>query len=316
MQCKRDNTQRRRQVVRTSAVLLVVLALTNGAAQTPTSDEPPAADRVTAILTPHRQAVLSAEVSARVAAINRDLGESFASGDVLLQLDDLLFRVNQQSAEARLAWAERELARVRGLADGQTRERRAQAVLAAARVNLEAMQHLFKDGHASQVDVENARRDATTAQTDCELAAATSAKDLAEAEREQALAQARLEAARDELAACTVTAPYGGRVARVLVHEHEFVQRGMPVIEVVDDTVLRAKFLLPSSLFRDVHVGQVLTLTVVETGETVDVTVAHVAAVLDAASATFEVYAEVDNRAGALRAGMNGWLRWSQIGTR
>ena len=39
----------------------------------------------------------------------------------------------------------------------------------------------------------------------------------------------------------------------------------------------------------------------------------HVAAVLDAASATVEVHAEVDNSGGELRAGMNAVLQLSGI---
>jgi multidrug efflux pump subunit AcrA (membrane-fusion protein) len=65
-----------------------------------------------------------------------------------------------------------------------------------------------------------------------------------------------------------------------------------------------------------VQLGQELELAVSETGETVAMKVSHIAAVLDPASVTFEVCAEVDNRDGDLRAGMNGSLSLSSVGAR
>ena len=113
--------------------------------------------------------------------------------------------------------------------------------------------------------------------------------------------------------ACTIRAPYAGHIARVLVKEHEFVERGTPLVEVVDDSVLLAKFLLPSALFQSVRKGLELNLAITETSDNVVVKVSHIAAAFDAASVTFEVYAEVDNADGNLWAGMNGSLSLAEI---
>jgi multidrug resistance efflux pump len=276
----------------------------------------PENDRVAVILAPRREAVLSAEVTGRVVSVSKELGERFAPGEVLIRLDDLKYDVNKQLAQARLEAAERELAEARILADAKTRQRRAQAVLDAAKANLVATQRLYEEGHASQVDLTNAQRDVTTAEADCELVRATTAKELITATRELAVARGKLDIAAYELNACRIEGPYAGRVKRVLVNEHELVERGTPVMEVVDDGVLLAKFLLPSALFRSVQLGQELELTVSETGQTVAMKVSHVAAVLDPASVTFEVYAEVDNSDGNLRAGMNGSLSLSNVRAR
>jgi len=273
-------------------------------------------DRVTVVLTPRREAVLSAEVSARIVAIHKDMGEPFGPDETLVQLENLAYRVNRESAAARLLAARVEFAQAEKLATERTRQRHAAAVAEAARANLAATQRLFDSGHSSQVDLANARRDVTTAEAECELVEATVAKELAKAQRELALAEGGLKMAEEELAACTIAAPYAGRVTRLLVNEHELVDRGAPVIEVVDDRVLRAKFLLPSALFREVQAGQTLRVVIDETGDFVDVRVSHIAAVLDPASVTFEVFAELDNGAGKFRAGMNGSLSLSEIGKR
>lgn len=278
-----------------------------------TEVEPDAADAIAAILTPQRQALLSAEVQGRVVAINKELGQRFDAGEVLVQLDDSTCRANTRIGEAILASAISDLARIQKLADNKTRQRHAEAVIAAAGANLVATQRLYNDNHASQIDLENAKRDLTVAKTSRELVDSTSAKELISAKRELVVAKGRLDIAVEQLEACTLSGPWTGRVARVLVKEHELVGRGAPVIEVIDDRVLLVKFLLPSSVFRSVHIGQELNLLVVEASETVVVKVSHIAAALDPASVTFEVHAEADNAAGNLRAGMNGWLSLAKI---
>lgn len=302
----------------------VVLAVSLAAALGPPEDTAPpaaadaraAAERAAVVFAARHRAVLSAEVPGRIAALRKELGEAFEAGDVLLQLDDQAYRVNRQLADAEHEAAACELTEARRLADAGTRRRHADAVRAAAEANLAATEKLFRDGHASQVDLENARRDAVAAQTECELVAANVARELARATRDATVARGKRDLAAQELASCALRAPYAGRVARVLVHEHEFVSRGTPLLEVADDRVLLAKFLLPSELFKALQIGQPLPITVSETGDTVTVHVSHVAAVLDPASVTFEVYAELDNAGGQLRAGMNGWLPLAEIRAR
>ncbi len=80
--------------------------------------------RVTAILAPRRQAMLSAEVSGRVSVIHKRLGEKFAVGQPLLQLNDNTFQINKRIAAANLAAARSELDRVKKLAVDGTRQAR------------------------------------------------------------------------------------------------------------------------------------------------------------------------------------------------
>ncbi|MBN2561810.1 MAG: HlyD family efflux transporter periplasmic adaptor subunit [Phycisphaerae bacterium] len=270
-------------------------------------------NRVTVILAPRRKALLSAEVSARVASIHRELGEAFAIDEILIRLHDAVYRTNKQVAGTKLTIAESELARVRKLAGQQTRERHADAVLAAAQANLAATLRLYDDGHASQIDLENAKRDLVVATTERELVESTSAEELNRATRELATASGNLEIAEQQLDHCAITAPWAGRVTRLLINEHELVDRGTPVIEVIDDRVLLAKFLVPSHVFLSVRVGTELNLMIDETAAMVVARVSHIAAALDPASVTFEVHAEVMNADGRLRAGMNGSLSLSEI---
>ncbi len=270
-------------------------------------------DRITAILAPRRRAVLSAEVPGRVISLKKELGSAFEVGETLICIHDATYRVNARVAEARLDAAEKDYARVQKLSDEKTRRRHANAVLAAAQANLVATQRLYDNNHASQVDLENAKRDVTVAETELELVESTAVEELIRVTRDLAVAKGRLELATEQLVDCRIGGPWPGRVARVRVNEHELVDRGTPLIEVIDDSVLLAKALLPSSVFQSVSVGQELHLVVRETGETVSAKVSHIAATLDAASVTFEVWAEVMNADGRLRAGMNGTFSLAEI---
>ncbi len=294
----------------------VALALADPPTPPEQAELAPDSNRVLVVLTPHREAVLAAEVPGKVAHVDRELGEPFAADDVLVRLVDETYAATEAIAAARLRCATAELEAAQRNTARESRQRHAAAVLKAAEVKLEATQRLHDRGQASQVELESARRDVETARAECELVATAVERELAQAQRELAIAENQLRLATHELAACELTAPYAGRVAEVLVQAYEWVERGAPLLKIVDDRVLRAKFLMPARLFESVTIGDAVNVTINETGSTVAARVAHVAAVLDPASETFEVYADLDNRAGQLRAGMKGLLVLPQLAQR
>lgn len=222
------------------------------AAQAPAQPSKP----LSAVLEAKQQALLSAEVSAKVDHISKDLGQSFTKGELLIQLDEGSYRPNVNKS---------------------------QAAASAASKNLDVTQKLFEGKTASPLDLENARK-------------------------EMGMAAANVQLSQKELAGCKIYAPFSGRVKKVHVREHEWVDKGKPLIEVVDDHLLQARILLPSTLFGKVRVGQEVTIEVVEAGKTVSGRITNVGEVLDPASATFEIYADVENTADALRSGMTGRL--------
>ncbi len=295
------------------SAILVLLAVPVNGGKTQSGGSFVPDDHVAVILAPRHTAVLSAEVSARVVAINKELGQRFKEGETIVQFDETTYLATVDISQARFDSAKSHLAQIEKLIADKTRQRHADAMLAAATTNLKATEKLFSNGHVSQVDLANVKRDVTVAQTNRELVNWLSVKELTDARRELATARGELAIAEHALKACRLTGPYVGRVARVIVNEHELVKPGTPVAEIIDDRILRAKCLLPSAMFRSVRLGQKITIAVKETGTTVTATISHIAAVLDPASMTFDVYGEVDNSDGQLRAGMNGWLDIAEI---
>lgn len=212
---------------------------------------------LTAVFFPRRQAELSAEVSARVAAVQYEMGARFEKGDVLVTLDDSRFK-------ARVA--------------------RAEADVRTAKVNLEAVDRLYRDQSKSRLE-------------------------LAEAKGALARAEADLAVAKQDLDACTVKAPYAGRVVSISAREHELVQRGEALLSIVDDSVLRARFLAAENDLPRLRIGQTVSITVPVLKITENAAITHISPVIDPASRTVEVFAEVENRDGAITSGMIGTLR-------
>jgi RND family efflux transporter MFP subunit len=158
------------------------------------------------------------------------------------------------------------------------------AQVKSAAAQLQSKENLLVDGGASVAEVETARMN---------LAVAKANKIIAE---------------RD-LAACTIQAPFAGRVVKAdHVNPHEYVQPGQELLEIVDDSVLRAQFLLPSTALARIRKGMPVRITVHETGETVPARISHIGAKVDPASSSVKVLAELDNEDRSLRGGMRGRL--------
>jgi membrane fusion protein, multidrug efflux system len=264
---------------------------------------------VNTVLSPLRQAVLSAEVAGAVEQLNVELGSAFAAGDLLVALDSTPHAARRDAAAAKLSAAEEQLEQTRQLHASGLREQRATAVLEAARENLAALEEMYAANNASRIDLANARRDVATAYADLALLGVTAAQERIQAERDVAIAREELRLAEEALADCRFVAPFAGRVARVFVAEHETVQRHQPVVEVIDDRVLLAKFLAPTSAFAELERGREVAVRVQETGTQAVGVIVRIAPTFDAVSKTVEVHARIENADARLRAGMNGRVR-------
>jgi len=130
--------------------------------------------------------------------------------------------------------------------------------------------------------------------------------ELRDAEASLAKARADLVIARKNLRASSILAPYTGKVVTLFIEEHELPQSNKELMEIIDDHTLIAKLLVPSSLLGKVQVGQALPIHIQEIAATVEATITRIGAVIDPASSTIRIDAEVDNADGYLKAGMIG----------
>lgn len=135
--------------------------------------------------------------------------------------------------------------------------------------------------------------------------------DLIDAKAQFAVADADVRIAHKNLSDSTIRAPYNGRVVLINVEEDEYPLqewhiKNKPIMEVINDTVLRAKVLIPSSLLRHVEIGDKLLIQIKETNETTTGTITRIGVMMDPVSATIPIEAEINNSDGKLLGGMTG----------
>ncbi len=128
-----------------------------------------------------------------------------------------------------------------------------------------------------------------------------------------ATAQSEFELAKKQLSACYLVAPYRGKVANVNLFEHELPQVGQPLAEIVGDEVLLAKMLVDAKYLNQLEIGRPLTIHVKELNQALPARIKRVGSVIDPASSTITVEAEIDNIDRQLMAGMTGTTSFSEI---
>ncbi len=129
-----------------------------------------------------------------------------------------------------------------------------------------------------------------------------------EAEAALALAKADLIIAQDNLKKTQIIAPYDGRVVDLYIEEGEYPKENTQVIEVIDDSIIRAKFLLPSRYLKYVKVGEPIDIDIIELGRKVKGTITRTGAIIDPSSSTIKIEAEIDNPKHDLIPGMTGFV--------
>lgn len=167
----------------------------------------------------------------------------------------------------------------------EARLARVEAEVETARVTLAAIERLYKDRSKSLIELVEAR------------------SQLARAESDRALVQ-------QDLDACTLRAPFDGRLVKRIANEHELVQRGEELLRIVDDGVLRARFLASTAHLTQVRVGRGVRIHIPALAIDVEGRITHVSPAVDPASRTIEAFAEVQNTEGAILGGMIGSLRF------
>ena len=159
--------------------------------------------------------------------------------------------------------------------------------------------------HKAQAALTAAEKQLATQQRLLELNA-TGRQELDQAEAEVAKNRAELGQIRVVLGKCTITAPFGGRVAEQKVREQQYVQPGQPLLEVLDDSVLELEFIMPSRWLSQVGVGSAVRIAVDETGRDYPARVERLGGRVDPVSQSIKVVATIAGRPPELMAGMSG----------
>lgn len=134
--------------------------------------------------------------------------------------------------------------------------------------------------------------------------------ELKEAEASLKNAEAELLTAKKALDATAIRGPYRGKVVRVAVEDREFAQTGKELIEVIDDSVLYARFLAPGRMFSSLKTGEKIDIFIQEIGLSVPAVMSRISPEIDPASSTIKGEALIQNGSGILRPGMLGTINF------
>ena len=110
---------------------------------------------------------------------------------------------------------------------------------------------------------------------------------------------------------CVVSAPFNGRIAKRLVANHQYVNMGTPLLDIVDNQ-LELQMIVPSRWLAWLKPGVAFSLTIDELGKTYQAKVTQLGARIDAVSQTITITGKLDANSPELLAGMSGWASFPQ----
>jgi membrane fusion protein (multidrug efflux system) len=122
------------------------------------------------------------------------------------------------------------------------------------------------------------------------------------------VAEALAEVALDEtiVKRCVIFAPFSGRVVDVIVQQHQFVQEGQPLMEILDFNELEIDMIIPSNWLRWLKPKHAFRIRIDETGKTYDSEIIRISGKVDPVSQSIKVYGRLKGRFDDLLPGMSG----------
>ncbi len=132
--------------------------------------------------------------------------------------------------------------------------------------------------------------------------------ELQNSEAEVSKAKADMAFLQATLDKCKVLAPFAGRVAEQKAREEQFVQPGVALLDILDDSQLELEFILPSRWLTWLKPGYKFSVRIDETGRSYPVRLLRLGARVDPVSQTVKAVAVIDGRYPELIAGMSGQI--------
>lgn len=160
----------------------------------------------------------------------------------------------------------------------------AEAQVSRAGRKVEAFRLLDKRGATGRIDVDLAEIDVNAAEAERQLAA-------------------------NDVARCSIKAPFAGRVAELKVQRYQYVTVGQPVIDILSDRDLEVELLAPSRWLSWLKPGARFEVHIDELGRAFPAVVARIGARIDPVSQSVKIYARMDGVFPELVPGMSGLAR-------
>jgi multidrug efflux pump subunit AcrA (membrane-fusion protein) len=250
------------------------------------------------------QATIGVKAPGRVVRLHVDLGSQVQPGQVLAEIDpvDYQFRVRQSEAlvtqtRARLGILDRN-------GDDVTPEetaivREADAALREARFVFDTTAKLQKEGVLSRIDFEKAQ----VRRQGAEAAYQAAKEQVMQLRAELSERRAQLALAQQNLADCTIRAPFAGAITRRQASIGEYLPVNAPVITLVRQHPIRIRVEVPERLAPKIRTGQPIELRIQGQSAPRTGRVVRLSPAIEAQSRSLVIEGEIPNPDGALRPG-------------
>lgn len=267
---------------------------------------------------PREQASISSKISSQIKSMAILKNRSVRAGDIIATLESR--DLQAQRAEAVRALEEARL-NARALTTGTIPQAKAQeekalqdarANAATARAQYQRRLDLRAKGGIAEKDVEAARLALTLAEAELKLAESSAAlrastinrNDVALSESRIAQAQQRVESLDAQLSYATIRAPFGGVITDQFAYEGEFATPGAKLVNLADISQVIVKAPFSDTVAAHLKPGDPATVQPTDLpGEELEGKVSLVSRSSDPASRTVEVWVNLPNVNGRLRAG-------------
>lgn len=112
---------------------------------------------------------------------------------------------------------------------------------------------------------------------------------------------------------CRIFAPFAGRVVSLSGREHQYMKLGDPIMEIIDDSELELKLIVPSAWMRWLKVGETFRVHIDELGKDYPAEIKNIGASIDPISQTVPVFAYIKGKYTELLTGMSGKAVFQQL---
>lgn len=265
-----------------------------------------------------------ANVASRVTAPIRKLavrkGDTVAAGQVLAQLDSRDALAQRDEAVAAVADADAGLQRLTAATIPTDIERArgqyasAEAALNQAQKFYDRRKQLFEQGAIPQRDLLQSQTDLAVAKTSVEVARKSldlmqnqsRERDIAMGKAKLAQARAHLGALQAQLDFSEIRSPFAGSVTEQFMFPGDMAKPDLPIFTVMDLSVAVARAQVPESDATAVKRDAACSFLPSDSETSVSGRVSVVNQAVDPARRTVEIWCEIANGKGALRAGVFG----------
>ena len=144
---------------------------------------------------------------------------------------------------------------------------------------------------------------------------AISEYELTKASTDAEMANAEVQKLHAIVDKCSIRAPFAGSVSELLVHEHETVRVGDPLIKIVSTANPEVEIQVPSDWLKWLNVGYKFHIQIHETNQTVNAKVIRINPQIEPVSQTVKIIGIVTDTNNNLLPGMSGQAIFKETAT-